>query len=206
MNMDILEWTGYIASGIIALSMTMNSIVKFRWINLAGAATFAVYGFLIDAYPVILLNGFIVIVDAYYLVKIYTRSLVFDTLDMKGDNNYLMKFLEFHNSDIQKYFPDFFNESRSDSVCFIILRNMAVAGLFIAHKENKTELRVKLDYAVPEYRDYRNGRFVLNHLRESFKKDGFRKVLAGSRTPDHNRYLKKLGFNETGSGEFEILL
>ncbi|MEZ5149235.1 MAG: hypothetical protein R2759_19740 [Bacteroidales bacterium] len=49
MELSVLEWIGYMASGIIALSMTMSSIVKFRWINLVGAGTFATYGFLIGA-------------------------------------------------------------------------------------------------------------------------------------------------------------
>ena len=70
MEINILQWIGYAASVIIALSMTMNSIVKFRWINLCGAITFSTYGFLIGALPVGFLNGFIVSVDIYYLFKI----------------------------------------------------------------------------------------------------------------------------------------
>ena len=51
----------------IALSMTMSSILKFRWINLFGALTFSTYGFLIGAWPVGFLNAFIALVDIYYL-------------------------------------------------------------------------------------------------------------------------------------------
>ncbi len=68
MEINILEWIGYAASVIIALSMTMNSIVKFRWINLAGAITFSAYGFLIGALPVGFLNGFIVCVDIFFIL------------------------------------------------------------------------------------------------------------------------------------------
>ena len=66
MEINFLQWIGYAASIIIALSMTMNSIVKFRWINLCGAFTFSTYGFLIGAYPVGILNGFIVLVDIIF--------------------------------------------------------------------------------------------------------------------------------------------
>ena len=69
----LLLYIGYFASGIIAFSMTMNSIVKFRWINLVGASTFALYGFMIGAFPVMVLNGFIVAVDIFYLRKIYSK-------------------------------------------------------------------------------------------------------------------------------------
>ena len=57
MDHDYLQWIGYFASAVIAVSMMMQSIVKFRWINLAGAATFAIYGLLIGAIPVFLLNA-----------------------------------------------------------------------------------------------------------------------------------------------------
>ena len=96
MEISILETVGFIASIIIALSMTMNSIVKFRWINLVGALTFSIYGFLISAYPVGILNGFIVAVDIYYLYRIYSKAESFDTLEIRGDNKYLLKFLKFH--------------------------------------------------------------------------------------------------------------
>ena len=65
---NILPWIGYTASVIIVLSMMMNSIVKFRWINLFGALLFSTYGFLIGAIPVGILNGIIVLVDIYYLI------------------------------------------------------------------------------------------------------------------------------------------
>lgn len=106
MDINILQWIGYLASGIIALSMTMNSILKFRWINLAGALTFSTYGFLIGALPVGFLNAFIACVDIYYLYTIYSKKEVFEILEVRADNRYLLRFLKFHEKDIQKFFPD----------------------------------------------------------------------------------------------------
>ena len=45
----------------------MSSILKLRVINLVGAALFTVYGLLIGAYPVAVMNLFIVLIDLYYL-------------------------------------------------------------------------------------------------------------------------------------------
>jgi EamA domain-containing membrane protein RarD len=50
---------GYAGSVLIAVSITMNNIWKLRWINLFGAGTFAVYGLIVKAYPVFVLNSFI---------------------------------------------------------------------------------------------------------------------------------------------------
>ena len=103
MELSIYEIIGYTASGIIALSMTMSSIVKFRWINLVGASIFATYGILIGALPVAILNGLIVAIDIYYLLRIYGKKELFETLEVRKDNRYLLRFLEFHHDEIQKF-------------------------------------------------------------------------------------------------------
>lgn len=202
MESNILLWIGYAASTLIALSMTMNSIVKFRWINLVGASTFAIYGFLIEAYPVMALNGFIVSVDIYYLLKIYRKSHLFDTLEIRGDNKYLLKFLEFHNDEIQKIFPGFEYKPEMNTISFFVLRNMAVAGIFLAHREDGNILKVGLDYVIPEYRDYKNGKYVYHHLKGYFKNEGFDKIITQGGTPKHIKYLKKLEFEKTNDGLF----
>ena len=66
------NWTtvfGYVASLIIAFSLTRSSIVQLRWINLFGASSMCAYGVLIEAYPVFILNGFITMVNMYYIRK-----------------------------------------------------------------------------------------------------------------------------------------
>ena len=206
MDSQILLWIGYAASGIIALSMTMNSIVKFRWINLVGASTFATYGFLIDAFPVMVLNGFIVFVDIYYLSRIYTKSHLFDTLEVRGDNKYLLKFLDFHKKDISKFFPDFIYKPEMNTISFIVLRNMAVAGVLLGHQKDDKVIKIGLDYTVAEYRDYKNGKFVLERLKDTFKDKGFEKVIAECATKHHEKYLRKLGFEMGSDGFFEIEL
>lgn len=203
MDSQILQLIGYIASGIIALSMTMNSIVKFRWINLVGASSFATYGFFIDAYPVMALNGFIVAVDIYYLLKIYTKKHLFDTLEVRGDNKYLLKFLDFHQNEIKEFFPGFEYKAEMNTISFFVLRNMAVAGIFLAHREDGKVLKVGLDYVIPEYRDHKNGKYVYHHLKDKFKKDGFDKIITQGGTPKHIKYLKKLGFKKNSEGLFE---
>jgi len=202
MESNILLWLGYVASAVIALSMTMNSIVKFRWINLVGASAFATYGLLIGAFPVMILNGFIVSVDIYYLLKIYTKSHLFDTLEIRGDNKYLLKFLTYHNDEIQKFFPGFVYKPEMNTVSFFVLRNMAVAGIFLAHRENDNVLKVGLDYVIPEYRDYKNGKYVYHHLKENFIKEGFKEVVSDGGTTKHIKYLIRFGFRKNNEGLF----
>jgi len=200
MEIDLLSVIGYTASATVALSMMMNSIVKFRWINLVGAIVFATYGFLIDAIPVFLLNSIIVSVDIYYLIRIYGKKQLFDTLEVRGDNKYLLKFLDYHYEEIQKYFPGFIYKPEINTVSFFVLRNMAVTGLFLAHRTDGNVLEVGLDYVIPEYRDYRNGKYVYHRLKDQFIQDGYQKVVSNSGTPKHIKYLKAIGFKKYGNG------
>ena len=73
-NATIWEWVGYLASVVVAISLMMSNIKKLRWWNLIGAALFVAYGIAISAYPVALVNFFIVLIDTYYLVKLYREA------------------------------------------------------------------------------------------------------------------------------------
>jgi hypothetical protein len=202
MDLNYLHWIGYAASVTIAVSMTMSSIIKFRWINLAGALTFCTYGFLIEAYPVGILNGFIVLVDIYYLTHIYSKKEKFEILEINSGSVYLKRFLKFHNARIQKILPGFEYNPDLNSVSFFILRDMAIAGLFLAHRENDNVLKVGLDYVLPQYKDFKNGKHVYFNLNQYFIDAGYTSVLAESKNQSYIKYLKKLGFKETDKGTY----
>lgn len=206
MHTDILSLFGYFASLIIAISMTMSSIVKFRWINLTGALGFAIYGLLIHAIPVTFLNGFIVAVDIYYLVKIYLKKEVFQILEVRHDNKYLQEFIQFHDEEISKFFPEFRYKPEMNTISFFVLRNMNVAGVFLAHRQEGDVLHVGLDYVIPEYRDFKNGRYIYQHLRTWFVSKGFKMAYAPADSPKYMTYLKKLGFKEDDKGNFTMTL
>ncbi len=206
MEIPFLQIIGYIASIIIAASMTMNSIVKFRWINLIGATTFSTYGFVIGAIPVGILNGFIVCVDIYYLYNIYSKKEIFETLEVRPENRYLIRFLEFYNNDIQNFFPGFTYKPEMNTISFFILRNMSVAGIFLAHREDNNILKIGLDYVIPEYRDFKNGKYIFNRVKNRFIGTGFTKVVAPASSGKYVKYLKKLDFTENTYGLYEIKL
>ena len=192
MDINILQWIGYLASGIIALSMTMSSILRFRWINLAGALTFSTYGFLIGALPVGFLNAFIACVDIYYLYTIYSKKEVFEILEVRADNRYLLRFLKFHEKDIQKFFPGFTYKPELNTVSFFVLRDMAVAGVFLAHREKDHCLVVGLDYVLPEYRDFKYGKFIYFRLNNRFVAEGSKQVISDGQRENSSAYLRQL--------------
>jgi hypothetical protein len=202
MNSEVLQWVGYAASAILAVSLALTSIVKFRWLNMIGALIFSIYGFLIGAIPVGILNGIIAFVDLYYLIIIYSKKEIFEILEIRPENKYLIRFLEYHNDEIQKFFPGFSYKPDMNTVSFFILRNMSVAGLFLAHRENENVLKVGLDYVIPEYRDFKNGKYVYLRLRKNFIDSGFTKAMTEGSSLKYIKYLKKLGFKEDENGMY----
>lgn len=198
MNLPHLSWLeglGYLASIIIMTSMLMSSIVKLRWINLLGSFLFTLYGFLIGALPVGFLNGFIVIINLVHLFRMYKRKEYFKLLEIKPNDRYFMNFLVYYKEEIEKLFPSFDPERSEAHISIFILRNMAIAGVFLARETEKPEtLEVILDFVIPEYRDFKLGRFLFYDNKSYFTSRGYRVILATSRTEEHARYLRKMKF------------
>ena len=74
MEFTIIEIMGYIASIMVAISLTMKNIVKLRILNFVGCTFFVIYGLMISATPVVVTNAFIACVNVYFLVKMYQNK------------------------------------------------------------------------------------------------------------------------------------
>lgn len=191
--MEFLHIFGYVASVLIAVSLMMSSIVKLRIINLFGAACFSTYGFLIGAYPVFILNGFITIIDIYYLLQILGAKEYFRILEVRSSSEYLNYFLNFHKKEILKFIPTFNFEPNENYHVMFVLRDTVPAGLVISEYLDDDVIYMKLDFAIAGYRDFKMGKYVFEDI---FKKKKVKKVYSDSGNEKHQKYLKKMGFEK----------
>jgi len=84
-----VELVGYAGSVLVAISLTMSSLMRLRWINLVGALAFAVHGVLVGAYPVLAVNAFIVVVNVVSLWRMARQRDFFTLLPVVGrDDSY----------------------------------------------------------------------------------------------------------------------
>lgn len=196
MTANWLEWLGYAASVIVAVSLLMSSIIKLRWYNLIGSILFAVYGFMIDAIPVALINTIIIFINLYYLYKIYTEKEYFKLIEINEESKYLQSIYDFYKNDIAKYFPNFKNTLQGTAVSFFILRNMVAAGIFIATEHDKESLFIDLDFVMPEYRDFKIGKFIFEDNESYFKAKGYKRLFCYVSNKEQKLYLRKMGFLE----------
>ena len=195
-----MEWqeiVGYTGSLLIALSLMMRNIARLRKVNLIGASTFAIYGLLVNAYPVLVLNSFIALVDIYYLIDIYRKKDAFSLMPVLDPNHpYLNKFLDFYSDDIQKFSPEFIRNKIEEANYYFILRNLVPVGIFIYKVRPLNEAEILLDYSIPDYRDFKNAKYLYYAALEFLKEQGIKNLFAKSEADKHRNYLKRVGFKE----------
>lgn len=197
-----LQLLGYAASVLIAVSLLMRSIVRLRIINLAGAATFSVYGFLIGAYPVGILNLMTATINVVQLIRLQRRREIFRILEIRPDSPYLDYFLDFQGEDIRRFFPRFRREPLPEEgtpLPLLVLRDLVPAGMLLGTIRGD-RLHVDLDYVVPQYRDMKVGRFLFVDEIEFFRRRGIREILSPADTEVHAEYLRHIGFEPVGDG------
>lgn len=195
MELNWIEIVGYTGSVLVAVSLMMKSMKKLRWINLIGAATFATYGLLLGAYPVFVLNGFITLVDVYYIFQMYSQKDYFEILQVKPEAAFLKRFLEYHCSDIKNFFPNVSFMENEKPLIFFTLRNMLPVALFIGDMKKDNSLEIKLDYVVEGYRDFKIGRYNYKNT-DIFKNQGIKKLHIRSTVPSHIQFLNKMDFKQ----------
>ncbi|CWW54383.1 MULTISPECIES: YgjV family protein [Haemophilus] len=75
MDFNFIEFLGYMATFFVAASFLFKSIVHLRIVNSIGAILFVIYSLIITAYPVAVLNAFLVVVNIYQLWRLKQENL-----------------------------------------------------------------------------------------------------------------------------------
>lgn len=197
--MSSVEIIGYVASCLLLLAMMMTSVIKLRIFNTIGCILYIVYGLFIGSYPVAMMNAAIACVNIVHICRNIFSKHTFELLGIKNDDSLVVPFLNHYKADIEKLFPEFSFSDRPYTCSYVIVRNMNIAGIFLANDMGGGNLLVELDYVIPMYRDFKVGGFLFNTNRDLFKRLGIKKITALSGSSFHTRYLKRVGFVEVSS-------
>lgn len=197
---DPVELVGYLASGLIVVSLLMASVLRLRLINLAGSVTFTIYGLLIGAVPIVVANAAIVVINVVHLVRLWrghraARDL--EVVSWPATDPYLGRFLAYHHGELARSQPGFAGV-RGDHAAWVVLREAVPVGVVLARPEpapsgDPHTVLVDLDYVVPAHRDLRPGRAVFGPD-GPFASTGVRRVLTDPGSDAHRRYLERVGF------------
>ncbi len=198
------EIVGWIGSGLVIASLMQRSILKLRLIGIGAAASFFVYGLLIGAYPLVIVNVVVVAVHLYFLRKLTRRQdEVFSVLKVYPESRYLAYFLEFYADEIGRFQPAFSYQPARDHRTYFLLRDHIPAGLVIARPCQDDSLEIELDFVIPEYRDFKLGEFLYSGNSGLFADVDCTQAWSPPGNSDHVRYLERVGFQLTTGSEGE---
>ena len=216
-----LEIVGWAGSLLVIVSLTQARVLRFRWLNLAGAVIATVYNTIVGIWPFAVMNGVIAVIDVYWLFRLHRErhdAQVYGVLEVPADDSVLRHLLDTHAPDIARFHPAFVatdpvgdpaspapaaspaSASSVSSAAFVVVRGDELVGAVVVRSAGDGVGRVDLDYVTPRYRDFTPGEFV---YRDSgvFAAHGFRRlVVGGAPAPESRAYLERVGFRSTSDG------
>ena len=192
----VYELIGYVGSALVVVSLMMRSLLRLRVVNLVGAAIFAIYGVLIAAPPVWLVNGAIVLIDLWHLRRMLGVEEDLEVLEVAADSRYLERFLAYHATDIRRFQPTF-TGVHDDHRAFLVLRDLVPAAAVLVRPLDRGRWAIDLDYAIPAYRDHTSGGHAFRDG-ELFATLGASELVSDPGTDEHERYLRRMGFEADG--------
>jgi len=198
---QLYELIGYTGSLLVAISLSMKSLQRLRIVNMVGALFFILYGILIRALPIVLLNGLTFGVNAYNLWRMWQKRDYFTLMQVRADSAYLDRFLEFYREEISGFIPTYQFKPDDQQVVVFILRNMLPVGLVIVKPQGETA-RIFLDFVIPGYRDFRAGKFLFEESAEFYRQKGIHRLSTAPGSPKHETYLKRMGFQMEADGQY----
>ncbi|MBK7560813.1 MAG: YgjV family protein [Chitinophagaceae bacterium] len=196
MLQQLAPYFGYLASLLLAIGLLVSNDLKFRWLNTGGNIAFIFYGVVLGAVPVILTNCILLIINLFYLYKIYNRKEHFELLEFSSGGILVDRFLSFYKTDIAAHFPVFTREQLEGKLNFVVLRDLVIANIFSARVDEDGQAEVLINYTVTKYRDYKVGRFIFDKEKQYLLSKGVRKIyyisVANLR---HKKFLTVMGFS-----------
>ena len=202
MNTSILiEAFGYLGSLLVLVSMLMTSVVKLRVINTIGSVIFTIYAFIIKSYPTALMNFCLVLINVHFLWKMSKMGKEYEVVECDR-NDVLLKYLVDHyRSDINRIFPGIDLNLRQIDRAYVVLCQGKPVGVTLGNMEDDDTLELKLDYTIPEFRDFSIGSFLFDYLKKKDIKD----VVYKGPDENHLDYLNNQGFVREGDSYLKKL-
>lgn len=198
----MIEAVGYLGSALVITSLLMTRILRLRVISLMGSTAFLIYGLLIGSVPIVITNVVIMGINTTFLWRATRVTERFSLLEVKPDSRYFEEFLQFHHKDILVHQPDWNGKIGDSELTALVLRDMQPA-MAIVGTVQEGALELRLDYAIPRFRDYRMGRFLYDSEAKFFLDKNITTISASGQTESHAKYLKKMGYTETETGRYE---
>ncbi|WP_029251624.1 hypothetical protein [Paraoerskovia marina] len=195
--LEVIGWTG---SVLVVLSLMQARVLRFRWMNFAGAFIATIYNGVIEVWPFAAMNGAITLIDIYWLRRLYRErhdENTYAVVPVADDDAYLAHVLEVHAADVATERPDFEPGRRDDRAAFLVVRGDETVGVVIVRDGDPGEGVIDLDWVSPRFRDFTPGEFV-HRTSGIFADRGYTRVVVPRTPTEDPAYLERVGFTHDG--------
>lgn len=195
----LLETIGWIGSILIVWSLMQARVLRFRWMNFAGAFVATFYNGVIGIWPFAFMNAAITLIDAYWLIRIYRErhdAAVYSVLTLEPNDPYLQHVLAIHADDIARHQPDFSAQAPVDGgrrATFLVTHGDEAVGVVAVKHQGDGMGLVELDWVKPRFRDFAPGEFVYR-TPGALTEAGFSRLSIDNHAASDPVYLQKMGF------------
>jgi hypothetical protein len=196
-----LDLLGWIASALVVWSLMQARVLRFRVINLAGAALATVVNALLGIWPFAVMNGVIAVIDVYWVQRLSRErhdEAAYTVVEVGIDDAYLRHLLSLKARDLAVTHPRFRMPPIGDAAsrsAFIVLRGDETVGMVLVREAGGGVGVVEVDYVTERFRDFTPGEFV---YRKSgiFAAKGFTLLRRAEDIPAEHGYYGRVGFRE----------
>ena len=189
-----LEIFGYVGTVLVILSMMMTSVSKLRIINICGGTISCIYSVFYQAWPVVIMNICLIIINLYQVTRQLTRKQEYGHVALKSDDESLKYFVSLHADDINVFLPGFDASAIENSEIHMAYVGSTAVGMVAGKRDGET-FYVSVDYAIKQYRDFK----VSKHLFSVLASGGVKRLVAEKGNAEHNKYLERMGFALDGA-------
>lgn len=201
MLQQIAPYFGFLASFCLVLALLVKTELNFRWFSLAGNVFFIVYAIMLNAIPVLITNGILLVINLYYLRKLFKKEEYFDLIEFQGQEKMVEKFIQYYQKDIGNYFPLFEKDQLKGNLNFAVLRDLVIANIFSAQLMPNGDAEVKINYTLEKYRDFKVGNFIFQKERNFLVSKGVKRIIYRDvASKKHLRFLEVMGFKQQEMG------
>ncbi|MFZ1528737.1 MAG: hypothetical protein WAT19_08305 [Ferruginibacter sp.] len=195
MLQQIAPYFGYLASLCLIMALLVKTELNFRWFSLAGNVFFIIYSLILWAIPVFITNGILLVINLYYLRKLFKKEEYFDLIEFQGEEKMVDKFLLYYNKDISGYFPSFTKEQLQGGLNFAVLRDLVIANIFSARLMPNGDAEVNINYTLEKYRDFKVGNFIFQKEKNFLLSKGVKRIIYRNvASKKHLEFLNVMGF------------
>lgn len=189
-EMIILEAFGYIGTALVIVSMLMTSIFKLRIINICGSVISAIYSAMVSAWPIVVMNACLVIINLYQIAVYLKRHREFTAVKARYDDGSLLHFISLYKNGIKSEFPEYdFNIDEKNEI-WLIYHESSIISVLIGKIEADSFI-VDINYTLSKYRSNTD-----NYIIDLLKSKNIKIISAKCDSDTRSKRLKKLGFCE----------